>query len=145
MFEGFTDQWAVFLQERWFVIVGAIIVLLIIINLVKTVLKWIIVLGLIAAVFFYGADYIGGLKDLGTEVAATVKAEALKSMAGEAKKATYESSADGTYKIITPNLELQGQAGSNEVEVSFRGQSLGKMKVDETVKTFIESAKMNIN
>ncbi|MFD2613744.1 hypothetical protein [Paenibacillus gansuensis] len=145
------DQLGTFLQDRWFVIVGAVIVLLIIINVVKTVLKWVLVLALVAGVYFYGADYIGNIKDigalknLGAEVASTLKTEALKAMAGEAADATYQSGGDGTFTITTKNLELKGQAGSDEVNVSFRGQSLGKVKIDDTVRVFIETSKKNIS
>ena len=38
------DQWISFAQDRWYLIVGAIIVLFIVIGIVKTVVKWILVL-----------------------------------------------------------------------------------------------------
>lgn len=144
MGEQYTDQIITFLQERWFVIAAALVILFIIMNVVKTVLKWVIVLALIAGVLFYGANYIGDLDSLSTQVIATVKNEAIKAMAGEAKDANYEVSKEGAFVITSNNLKLEGTAGSNEAKLSYRGKSLGTIKIDETIQTFITEAKKNV-
>ena len=84
------------------------------------------------------------------EVVTTVKEEtvdtikkALNMMMKEAKEAQYTSNGDGTYSIKAPNLELKGSAGSKEVEVTFRGVSVGKWDINDTIQSFIDDAKSN--
>ncbi|WP_040952911.1 hypothetical protein [Gorillibacterium massiliense] len=51
------DQWTTFLQDRWYVAVIAVIVLFLIVKLVKTAVKWILVVVIAAAVLYYGYQY----------------------------------------------------------------------------------------
>lgn len=64
-------------------------------------------------------------------------------MMKEAKEAKYTSNGDGTYSIKAPNLELKGSDGSEEVEVTFRGVSVGKWDINDTIQSFIDDAKSN--
>lgn len=56
------DQWISFAQDRWYLIVAAIIVLFIVIGIVKTVIKWLVVLVVVGALIVYGASYKDKIK-----------------------------------------------------------------------------------
>jgi hypothetical protein len=83
------------------------------------------------------------LKEIGSEFADTMKQEVINAMVGEAKDATFVSNEDGTFTVKTNNVELTGEPGANEVEVSFRGAPMGKYELNSTIQTFIEQAKQN--
>lgn len=51
------DQLLLFLQERWLIVLIAIVVLFIVIRIARTVMKWFIVLAIIAAILIYGFNY----------------------------------------------------------------------------------------
>lgn len=131
-----------FLQERWFIIVAAIVVLFLVIKIVKTVVKWVIVLAVIAGLFYYGANYKDQLMDMGTAVTAEAKNQAIKAISGEMKDAQYKQNPDGTFTVTTKSLKLDGNPGSNEVKVTFMNQTF-TMKMDDVVNALIEQAKKN--
>ncbi|GIP40749.1 hypothetical protein J31TS4_40290 [Paenibacillus sp. J31TS4] len=138
------DQWSVFLQERWFILAIGVVVLLLIVKLVKTVIKWVLVLALLAGLFFYGASYKDKLAEmtgtLGEAVASGVKDQAMSAIASEAKEAKYKANADGTFTVTTKNIQVDAAPGANEAKITFLGQSF-TMKMDDALRAFIEQAK----
>jgi hypothetical protein len=138
------DQLMPFIQDRWFVVVAAVVVLLVVIKIVKTVMKWVLVLAIVAGLLFYGANYMDQIKQVGGEILQNAKGdlrdEALKALAGE--DAAYKQNADGSFTIVKGNVQLEGKAGSNEVKITFMGQSV-TLKVDDALKALIEQAKKN--
>jgi hypothetical protein len=142
------ETWKVFFEEHWIMLVIAIIILLFIIGIVKTVLKWALVAAIIVGILLYSGYSLkdlslDNLKSIGTQVADSVKKEAVTAMAGEAKDAVYTQNEDGTFTVKSDHLTLSGKVGDNEVAVSFRDTPLGKWKVDETIQMFIAQAKQN--
>jgi hypothetical protein len=131
-----------FLQERWFIIVAAIVVLFLVVRIVKTVVKWVIVLAVIAGLYFYGASYKDQLLDIGTAVSAEAKNQAVKAFSNEMKDAQYKQNPDGTFTVTTKSLKLDGNPGSNEVKVTFMNQTF-TMKMDDAVNALVEQAKKN--
>jgi hypothetical protein len=142
------DQWLAFAQDRWYLIVAAIIVLFIIVGIVKTVVKWAIVIIIIGALVLYGANYKDKLTSIGTSVANQVSGEikdgVQKAIASEAKDAQYKANPDGSFLITTKNLKLEGIAGSKDVQVTFLGKTF-TMNADGAINAFIEQAKKNAN
>lgn len=139
--------WLEFLKQNWLVIVIALIVLFIVVNLVKTVIKWALVVLIVVGLLIYSGISLEQIGEVVTtvknEAVDTVKSEAMNIMMKEAKEAKYTSNGDGTYTVKSPNLELKGKAGSTEVEVNFKGVPVGKWDVNETIKEFIGQAKTN--
>lgn len=139
--------WTEFLKENWLVIVVALVILFLVINFVKTVVKWALVLVIAAFIIIYSGIT---LKDIG-EAVSTVKEQAvnisktevLNMMKNEAKDAKLTQNPDGTFTITTPNLEVAGQAGSDKVKVTFRDVSLGEWSINDTLEAFIQEAKRN--
>ncbi|AIQ14337.1 hypothetical protein [Paenibacillus durus] len=140
-----TQVWSQFIRENWLVIVIALVLLFAVVNLVKTVLKWAIVIVIVAGLLVYSGvtiDQIGNaVSKVKEETVGTLKNEAQQVMLKEAKDAVYTANSDGTFTITTPNIEVKGRAGEDKVNVTFRGVSLGQWSVNETVKSFIEEAR----
>ncbi len=152
------DTWLTFLGENWIVIAIALVVLLLIIKVVKTMVKWAFVLIIVIGLIFYSgytlddvksisSNIMSGsmdeLKEIGTKVADNVKQEAINAMIGEAKEAEYEVHEDGTYTVITKSVTLTGEIGKDEVSVSLKGAPAFKVQMNETLSSFIEQAQKN--
>jgi hypothetical protein len=52
------DSLLLFLQERWFVLIIGIVVIMLAWKLFKALLKWIVILAVLAAVVIYGSSYV---------------------------------------------------------------------------------------
>ncbi|GAB6988030.1 hypothetical protein [Paenibacillus pini] len=139
--------WFDFLKQNWLVILIALVVLFVVINVVKTMAKWALVILIVVGLIVYSGkslDQISSVvKTVKDETVDTVKTEAMKVMIKEAKDAKYTSSGDGNYTITSPNLEMKGQAGKEKVDVTFRGVPLGQWKINDTVHSFIAESKNN--
>ena len=138
------DTWVQFFKDKWLFLVIALVVLFLVIRVVKTVVKWLIVVAILAGVVIYSGYSLDDVRSIGTKVADSVKQEAITAMAGEAKDATFTTNSDGTFSVKTNNLELTGKPGAGEVKVSFRGTSLGSWKIDEAIQALITQAKKNV-
>lgn len=142
-----TQVWIEFLKQNWLVIAIALIILFIVLNVVRTVIKWALAVLIIGGLLVYSGISLDKIGEVVTtvkeETVDTIKKEALNMMMKEAKEAQYTSNGDGTYSIKAPNLELNGSAGSKEVEVTFRGVSVGKWDINDTIQSFIDDAKSN--
>ncbi|WP_410515104.1 hypothetical protein PaeBR_06800 [Paenibacillus sp. BR2-3] len=140
-----TQVWSQFIRENWLVIVVALVLLFAVVNLVKTVLKWAIVVVIVVGLFIYSGvtlDQLGNAVNKVTDqTVGTLKSEAQEVMLKEAKEAVYTSDGDGNFTITTPNIEVKGAVGEDKVEVTFRGVSLGKWSINDTMKSFIEEAR----
>ena len=93
LFQADLETWKQFLTDRWYVLVIALIALLIVIKIVKTVVKWLLVAVIVIGVLLYSGYSledlrVDKLKELGAQIteqaAAALKREALEAMAGEA-------------------------------------------------------------
>lgn len=142
--------WTEFLKQNWLVIVVALVVLFLILNFVKTVVKWALVLVIAGAVIIYSGITLKDLSNVGQVVGSVTgqamdksKEAALEMMKKEATEAKLKKNADGTFTITTPNLEVTGSEGADKVKVSFQGISLGEWKVSDTLEAFIQEAKRN--
>jgi hypothetical protein len=131
-----------FLQERWYIILVAIVILFVVVRIVKTVIKWVIVVAILAGLYFYGASYKDQLINLGATVTTEAKNQAIKVVSSEMKDAQYKQNADGTYTVMTKSLRVDGKPGASEVNVTFMNQTF-TMKLDDMLKALIEQAKNN--
>lgn len=154
------DTWLAFLEEKWYVILIALIVIMLIIRLMKTMVKWAIILVVAVGVIVYSgyslddvkslgtslmSDGLAGLKEIGASVADSAKEEAINAMIGEAASATYTANADGTFTVKTSSITLTGQSGNEEISISIKGAPAFKVQSSEVVSQFIEQAKANSN
>ena len=142
-----TQVWLEFLKQNWFVIAAALIVLFIVINVVKTMVKWAIVILIVVGLIVYSGITLDEIGEVVTtvknETVDTVKAEAMNLMMKEVNEAQYTSNGDGSFTVKAPNIELKGQAGSNQVEVTFRGVPVGSWDVNDKIQEYIGQVKNN--
>nr|WP_036698634.1 hypothetical protein [Paenibacillus taiwanensis] len=134
-----------FLKQNWLIFLIALIVLFVIVSFVKTVVKWALVLVIVAAVAVYSGITWNDIDNVVTtvkdETVQQLKDQAMNAMVQEAKKATFSAGADGTYTIKSPNVELKGSTNSSKVKLAFNGVSLGEWEINDTMKLFIDEAK----
>jgi hypothetical protein len=135
------DAWLQFLQDHWLVVAAAILGIVVVVKLVKTVLKWVLVAAIVVGIATYGGYTVDDLKSVGSKVTEQLQDQAIKSMAGEAAQATYEHKDDGSFTIKTPSLELTGVPNSGEVDVKLHGVSLGTWKMEGAVRDFVVKAR----
>ncbi|CAH1201647.1 MULTISPECIES: ATPase [Paenibacillus] len=143
------EVWKEFVMQNWLVIVIAMIILVFVMNVLRTVLKWAIAIIIVAALVIYSGISLDQIKQTVSDVQSstmdTLKKEATSIMLKEASKATYSRGEGGAFTIKSPNVEIQGTAGSDKVDVTFRGISLGEWKLDnDTIRTFIKQAEGNV-
>lgn len=105
----FEAVWA-FLQDRWLLVAGVLIILVVVIKVVKALVKWFIVLAIIAALLIYGSNYVDDFKQLSDQVKAQVMVEV-----------------------------NEGKRGSDEVRITYKGITI-PLKLDETVELIIAQA-----
>jgi hypothetical protein len=142
-----TETWRTFFEDNWLILALALVALFVIIGIVRTVVKWalvaIVVIGVIAYSGYTLDDVKSKVTSISGKVAESVKQEAISAMAGEASEATYTKNSDGSFTVKTDNLELTGKPNADEVEVKFRGTKIGRWKIDDTIRTLIDTAKSN--
>jgi hypothetical protein len=135
-----------FLQERWYVIAIVVIVIFLVVRIVKTFVKWVVILALLAGLWAYGASYKDKLMEMGaTAISSAVneaREQAVKAIANEAKEAQYKTNPDGTFTVMTKSVKVEGKPGSSEVKVTFMNQTF-TMNADSVIQTLIEQAKKN--
>lgn len=124
------EQWLVFIQDRWLFLLIAAIVLFLIIKFLQTLLKWFIVIVIIAVVLLYGANYTDDLKAFGNKIVEYSKDEALEIMSGELEDAEYHVEPDGTFTITTNNFVMEGAADEEDVRITYRNQTITVKRTD---------------
>jgi hypothetical protein len=140
------NQWISFVQDKWVILLVALVAVIVVISIVKTVAKWIIALVIVGAVIFYGANYTDSIKtigsDIGNKVVNDMKDQAFKAFVNDVKDAKYEANKDGSFTVTTKNVKVEGKAGDKTVKVTILGQTFN-MDADSAVLAFIEQAKKN--
>jgi hypothetical protein len=140
------DQWLSFVQDKWILLLIAVVAIVVIISIVKTVAKWVIALIIVAAVIIYGANYTDSIKtigsDIGNKVMNDLKEQAFKAFVSDVKEAKYEANKDGSFTVTTKSVKLEGKAGDPQVKVTILGQTFS-MDADSAVQAFIDQAKNN--
>ncbi len=137
--------WVDYFKQNWLIIVVGLVALFLVANLVKTVIKWVLIIAIAAFLIVYSGIT---LNDIGKAVStvkdqtmSTMQSEALNLMKNEAKEAKFTQNADGSFSITTPNLEVTGESSSDKVKVWLHGVSLGEWSRGDTLEAFIQEAK----
>ncbi|AJE52553.1 hypothetical protein NS115_05770 [Paenibacillus jamilae] len=142
--EFLEHNWQI-VQDNWLYIVIGLVLLLVILKIVRTLVKWLIVIVVIAGLLVYSGisfEQVGKVVTQAKDDAINkVQSEALNMMIKEGKNAKYTSNGDGTFTVTSSNLEVKGPFEGDKVKVWFQGMSLGEWSMSDTVKKYIESAK----
>ncbi|MGR6763623.1 MULTISPECIES: hypothetical protein [Paenibacillus] len=142
--EFLEHNWQI-VQDNWLYIVIGLVLLLVILKIVRTLVKWLIVIVVIAGLLVYSGisfEQVGKVVTQAKDDAINkVQSEALNMMIKEGQNAKYTSNGDGTFTVTSSNLEVKGPFEGEKVKVWFQGMSLGEWSMSDTVKKYIESAK----
>ncbi|ADO58355.1 MULTISPECIES: hypothetical protein [Paenibacillus] len=142
--EFLEHNWQI-VQDNWLYIVIGLVLLLVILKIVRTLVKWLIVIVVIAGLLVYSGisfEQVGKVVTQAKDDAINkVQSEALNMMIKEGQNAKYTSNGDGTFTVTSSNLEVKGPFEGDKVKVWFQGMSLGEWSMSDTVKKYIESAK----
>jgi len=141
MLEWIPEQWMMFIQEKWWLILLALVAAIIVLNVVKTVLKWVLIIGIVGALGFYGVNYTDQLAAMGDQVLSEAKEQAFQVILDQAVNAEYKANEDGTFSVFTESLRLEGKEGSNEVKLFWRDIPVGTFQIDAAIEAFLEQAK----
>ncbi|MEK3882887.1 hypothetical protein [Paenibacillus sp. PL2-23] len=136
------ETWTTFLKENWLILVIALAALWLIVRIVKTVVKWAIVAAVVIGLILYSGYTLDDVKEIGAKVMDGAKQEAIQLLANS-KDAEYKMNDDGTYTVKSESVELKGQAGASEVQVSLYGAPYITLELDGVIQAFIEQAKQN--
>ncbi|MEX2415343.1 MAG: hypothetical protein WD424_04295 [Paenibacillaceae bacterium] len=52
------EQFIDFIQDRWLLIVVALVGIVIVVKIIKNMIKWLIIIAIVAALIIYGSNYI---------------------------------------------------------------------------------------
>ncbi|MDQ0496302.1 hypothetical protein [Paenibacillus brasilensis] len=142
--EFLEHNWQI-VQDNWLYILVGLVLLLVILKVVRVLVKWLIVIVVIAGLLIYSGisfEQVGKVVTQAKDDAINkVQSEALNMMIKEAQHAKYTSNGDGTFSVTSSNLEVKGPFEGDKVKVWFQGMSLGEWSMSDTVKKYIESAK----
>ena len=142
--EFLEHNWQI-VQDNWLYILIGLVLLLVILKVVRTLVKWLIVIVVIAGLLVYSGisfEQVGKVVTQAKDDAINkVQSEALNMMIKEGQNAKYTSNGDGTFTVTSSNLEVQGPFEGDKVKVWFQGMPLGEWSMSDTVKKYIEGAK----
>jgi hypothetical protein len=136
-----------FLQEQWPYAVAALVAIMLIVRFVKSVIRWLMIVAVGAALVVFFLNYDGGSlteagKHLAEKAVSYTKETAVDGLLGEVKEAQYTQQADGTFEVATPNFKLRGALGTSDAVLVVKGQEF-PLQLSEPLKQFIEQAKEN--
>lgn len=138
------EQWLQFAQEQWYVLLIGLVAVIVIINVVKALVKWLLIIAIVAGIAYYAIDYTDKIKDVGGQIMDLALEQALEAMSGDAGSAQYMSDADGNYMIIGENITIHGNISSEEVEIEFKGQKI-KIRMNDIIREYVQKVKDNNN
>lgn len=136
------DQFTAFAQDKWYYMIGALVVIMIIINVVKTMVKWAIIAVIVLGLAIYGVNYTDVIKDVSGQVLDYAQQEAYDAMEKEAESAQYEQNADGSFVVRSNNFTVEGTLDSDDVRITFKGQTFTVSK-SEFIRKFLEQVRGN--
>ena len=134
------EYWLEFVIDRWFVIVLAVIALIVVVKLVKTIVKWLLVIAIVGALVFYGATYTDAIKEVGGKIIEYTQDELFDLMTFEINEAEYSEDANGRFSVTSGNLKLEGHADEEDVVITYRGQSI-TIKKNDFLERYIAEVK----
>ncbi|WP_245608702.1 ATPase [Saccharibacillus sacchari] len=139
-----TEVWIEFVRQNWLILLIALVAVLLVINLVKTMIKWAIAIVIVVALIVYSGVSLDQIQNTVTsvkdEAVAKLQGEALKMLKDEAAEATFKRGESGSFVVQTTSLKLEGKPNATSVEVTYRGVSLGEWERGEQVNALIRAA-----
>ena len=135
------------MDESWFPFLLGGIIIFVAINVLKTLLKWVMVAIVIVVVFFHSGVTWQQLADRSVYrsgmIANTVQWCVMQWMNKELDKARYASQSNGAFTITSPNFIVKRMAGKSTLHVTFGHVSLGEWNMNDALHTYVQKVKKN--
>ncbi|CAM3611317.1 MULTISPECIES: ATPase [Saccharibacillus] len=139
-----TEVWIEFARQNWLILLIALVAVWLVINLIKTMIKWAIAIVIVVALIVYSGVSLDQIQhtvtDVKNEAVAKLQGEALNMLKDEAAEAVFDSGADGSFTVKTTSLKLEGRPNASTVKVTYRGIALGEWERGEQVNALIRAA-----
>ncbi|NGZ76831.1 ATPase [Saccharibacillus alkalitolerans] len=139
-----TEVWIEFARQNWLILLIALVAVLLVINVLKTMIKWAIAIIIVVALIVYSGVSLDQIQNTVTgvknEAVAKLQDEAMKMLKSEASEARFNKADDGSFTVETPSLQLKGKPNAQTVEVTYRGVSLGEWERGDRVNALIRAA-----
>jgi hypothetical protein len=122
---------------QWWVIVVAIVVIYLASKIAKKIIKWLVIIGVIAFLFHYGTNYKAFVSDVKAKAWSIAEDYAYKNMSKNIGQATYTANTDGTFTVKSSDVTVNGAAKSDKLKVTYKGVTF---EVDKTtfLRRYIE-------
>ncbi|MDP5272546.1 hypothetical protein [Chengkuizengella axinellae] len=135
------ESWILFAEEKWYIILAAIIVLFIVIKLVKTLMKWLIVIAVVAVLIYYGSSYSDTLRTAGDQIIDLITQEDLVDLAlDEIKEYVINEAIDGEFIIKNDNVTIQGEEDSKVLTITYGGETY-TIEMNDEIKKLLEDSR----
>ncbi|MFS1514075.1 hypothetical protein VQL36_16755 [Chengkuizengella sp. SCS-71B] len=133
------ESWITFAQEKWYIILAAIIVLFIVIKLVKTLMKWFIVLAIVGILIYYGSNYSEMLKTASDQLLEMIPEEELIDLAiNEIKEYIVNEAMDGDFLIENENVTIEGDTDSDFLTITYGGETY-TIEMNDEIRKLLEN------
>lgn len=140
------DALVSFLAERWYLVLGGLLVLFLVFKLLKALLKWVLILAVLAGLVFYGMQYRNAHRSgpdpgFASEAAmvAALKDRALEALRRELRDAKYERHNNGSFTLRTKSVQLDGKPGDKQAQVRFMSHTF-HVDLDRDWKQLLDDA-----
>lgn len=130
------EAWFLFVKENFWGLLLVAVALIIVLSLVKTMVKWVILLLIVVGVYLYGANFVGNIQELVQQAAQGTMEQAIQLIIEEMKHAEYKVDKEGNYTITSNKMTLSGRLGSNEAILEIIGQKI-PIQLDEALRKAI--------
>ncbi|NBI28898.1 hypothetical protein [Chengkuizengella marina] len=135
------ESWITFAQEKWYIILAAIIVLFIVIKLVKTLVKWFIVLAIVGVLIYYGSNYSETLKTASDQFLDMIPKEELIDLAiNEIREYIVDEAMDGDFLIENENVTIEGDTNSDFLTITYGGETY-TIEMNDEIRKLLEKNK----
>jgi hypothetical protein len=138
-----------FVEQQWLYVIIALVAVVLVIKIFKSVFRWLIILAIGAALIYFATNYEDGKlletgKQLVQQAADYTKEQAVDGLINEVKDARYTLNADGTYEVKTSNFALKGTVASTDAVIVYKDREF-PVYVGEQLQQVIDQAKANNN
>lgn len=135
------EQAIVFVKENFLLLLVVLVALVLIVSLIKSFLRWLLVLVVIAGVFIYGHQYIpDSAKALAHQAVSGGSEQALAKFMTLSTVTYQKGKHDGDYVLTGGDMTLSGNVGNKHATLKVKGVSLD-VPVDEVLYRFIQRVK----
>lgn len=136
-----------YVTDEWIYLVIAMIAVIVILKIFKSVVRWLLICAVVAAIAYFAVTYEDGKwveqgKQWVQDAAGQTKEQAISGILNEVRGARYTLNADGTYEVKTTNFTLRGTVGASDAVIVFQDREF-PVQLNDALRQLIEQAQAN--